>query len=168
MQVQEKISQRSIKYVCTCKRRSHSKASSMCASARGFLIAWHQVRAQVQEKISVPEHERCSLTPPYPTLPRRTLAKPCKSTCKGHITPPCLYAKLRTNCACLPCRVKQQTVSATHGNKHLELYVRQETPFETTGKETPECKRQATAKNVSCWLSILCGFVEVISSCTPR
>ena len=121
VQVQEKIPlhRHSTKYVCKCKRKSHSVASSMCARAKEDLIAKHQVCVQVQEDFSLhgtkyarkcKRKSQCLsmsvvLSPHLtPTLPRRTLAKPCKSTCKGHITPPCLYAKLRTNCACLPCR----------------------------------------------------------------
>ena len=49
--VQEKIPQRRMTYVCQCKRRSHSVAWRMCASAREDPTAWHDVCVPVQEKI---------------------------------------------------------------------------------------------------------------------
>ena len=46
-----KNAQRSMTYVCQCKRRSHSVAWRMCASARKDPRAQHDVCVQVQEKI---------------------------------------------------------------------------------------------------------------------
>ena len=49
--MQEKIKQRSIKFMFKCKRRSSSGTSSSCSNAREDQAGEHQVHVEMQEKI---------------------------------------------------------------------------------------------------------------------
>ena len=85
VQRQEKIPQRSIKYMFNGKRRSSSGASSTCSTAREDPPAEHQVHVQRQGKI--PQRSITSITPPPPPQLRCVLiVSDTRRQLHGHLT----------------------------------------------------------------------------------
>ena len=99
VQRQEKILQRSIKYMFNGKRRSSSGASSPCSTAREDPPAEHHVHVQRQGKI--PQRSITSITPPPPPpqLLCVLIVSDTRRQLHGHLT--CITPPPHPNyCAC--------------------------------------------------------------------